>query len=120
MLLFVFATNYFFFNLLGKDSKAQILLVFALISLGGISVSCVLSMRVAQLVFMEFVSQRLKVTILLAAIAQFYLDLLHLFSCFFSPHSYFFLMQASLLGSYLQIQITLSSGMSISRDSILF
>jgi hypothetical protein len=49
-----------------------------------------LSMRVAQLVFMEFVSQRLKVTILLAAIAQFYLDLLHLFSCFFHLTRIFF------------------------------
>jgi hypothetical protein len=47
-------------------------------------------MRVAQLVFMEFVSQRLKVTILLAAIAQFYLDLLHLFQCFFHLTRIFF------------------------------
>jgi hypothetical protein len=90
MLLFVFATIYFFFNLLGKDSKAKNLLVFALISLGVFLFSCVLSMRVAQLVFMEFVSQRLKVTILLAAIAQFYLDLLHLFSCFFHLTRIFF------------------------------
>jgi hypothetical protein len=32
----------------------------------------------------------------------------------------FFLLQVPLLGSYLQIEMTLPSGMSISRDSILF